>query len=148
MDIAIESEVRNFCRLKWRFMKCLEIEIWTNKILKEREEKEKGHSSLEEQYKQNWTRCNEHSVQFHHSVVSNCLQPHGLQHICLPVHHQFLELTQTDVHKVDDAIQPSHPLLSSSPPAFNLSQHQGLFQWVSSSHQVAKVLEFQHQHFH
>ena len=64
----------------------------------------------------------------------------------LPVHHQLLELTQTHVYWVSDAIQPSHPLLSPSPPAFNLSQHQGLFQWVSSSHQVAKVLEFQLQH--
>ena len=61
----------------------------------------------------------------------------------LPVHHQFPELAQTHVHQVSDAIQPSHPLLSPSPPAFNPSQHQGLFQWVSSSHQVAKVLEFQ-----
>ena len=63
-----------------------------------------------------------------------------------PVHHQLPELTQTHVHQVSDAIQPSHPLLSPSPPAFSLSQHQGLFQWVSSSHQVAKVLEFQFQH--
>ena len=63
-----------------------------------------------------------------------------------PVHHQLLEFTQTPVHWVGDAIQPFHPLLSPSPPAFNLSQHQGLFQWVSSSHQVAKVLEFQLQH--
>jgi len=62
------------------------------------------------------------------------------------VHHQLLELTQTNVHRVCDAIQASHPLLSLSPSAFNLSQHQGLFQWVSSSHQVAKVLEFQLQH--
>ena len=63
-----------------------------------------------------------------------------------PVHHQFPELTQTHVHWVSDAIQPSHPLLSPSPPTFNLSQHQGLFKWVSSSYQVAKVLEFQLQH--
>jgi len=64
----------------------------------------------------------------------------------LPVHHQLPELAQTHVHWVSDAIQPSHPLLSSSPLAFNLSQHQGLFQWVSSLHQVAKVLKFQLQH--
>ena len=57
-----------------------------------------------------------------------------------PVHHQLPELAQTDVHWVGDAIQPSHPLSSPS-PAFNLSQHQGHFQWVSSSHQVAKVSE-------
>ena len=63
-----------------------------------------------------------------------------------PLLHQLPELAQTHVHWVGDAIQPSHPLLSPSPPAFNLSQHQGLFQWVSSSHQVAKALEFQLQH--
>ena len=65
----------------------------------------------------------------------------------LPVHHQLQEFTQTHVHWVSDAIQPSHPLSSPSPPAFNLSQHQSLFKWVNSSHQVAKVLEFQHQSF-
>ena len=62
-----------------------------------------------------------------------------------PVHHQLPELVQTHVHWVSDAIQPSHPLSSPFPPAFNLSQHQGLFQWVSSLHQVAKALEFQLQ---
>ena len=64
----------------------------------------------------------------------------------LPVHHQLLELAQTHVYRVGDAIQPSHPLLSPSSPAFNLSQHQDLFQWISSLHQVAKVLDFQLQH--
>ena len=64
----------------------------------------------------------------------------------LPVHYQLPESTQTHVHQVGDATQSSHPLSSPSPPALNLSQHQGLFQWVSSSHQVAKVLEFQLQH--
>ena len=64
----------------------------------------------------------------------------------LPVHHQFPEFSQTHVHWVGDAIQPSHLLSSPSPPAFNLSQHQGLFQWVSSSHLVVKVLESQLQH--
>ena len=63
-----------------------------------------------------------------------------------PVHHQPPELAQTHVHWVSNAIQPSHPLSSPSPPAINLSQHQGLFKWVSSSHQVAKVLELQLQH--
>ena len=60
----------------------------------------------------------------------------------LPVHHQLLESTQTHVHWVGDAIQPSHPLSSLSPPTFNLSQHQGLFKWVSSLNQVAEVLSF------
>ena len=64
----------------------------------------------------------------------------------LPVHHQLPEFTETHVHWIGDVIQPSHPLSSPSPPSFNLSQHQGLFQWISSSHQVAKVLEFQLQH--
>ena len=63
-----------------------------------------------------------------------------------PVHHQLPELTQTHVHWTGDAIQRSHPLSPPSPPAFNPSQYQGLFKWVSSSHQVAKVLEFQLQH--
>ena len=68
----------------------------------------------------------------------------------LPVPHQLSESTQTHVHCVGDAIQPSQPLLSTSPPALNLSQNQGLFKRVSSSHQVAKLLEFQlqHQSFH
>ena len=64
----------------------------------------------------------------------------------LPVHHQLMEFTQTHVHRVSDAIQPSHPLSSPSPPAPNPSQHQSLLQWVNSSHEVAKVLELQLQH--
>ena len=66
-----------------------------------------------------------------------------------PVHQQLPEFTQIHVHRVNDAIQPSHPLSSPSPPALNLSQHQGLFQWVSSSHQIAKVLgdSVQHESF-
>ena len=60
-----------------------------------------------------------------------------------PVHHQLPELARTHIYQVGDAIQPSHPLPSSSPSAFNLSQHQSLFQWISSSYQVAKVLELQ-----
>ena len=64
----------------------------------------------------------------------------------LPIHHQLPESTQTHVHWVGDSIQSSHPLLSPSPPALNLSQHQGLFKWVSSLHQVTKVLEFKLQH--
>ena len=63
-----------------------------------------------------------------------------------PPHHQHLELTQTHVHWVGDAIQPSHPLPSPSLPTFNLSQHEGLFKWVNSSHQVTKVMELQLQH--
>ena len=88
------------------------------------------------------------SVQFS-SVAQLCptlCDPMNCSTPGLPVHHQLPEFTQTHVHWVDDATQPSHPLSSPSPPALNLSQHQGLFQRVSSLHQVAKVLEFQLQH--
>ena len=68
------------------------------------------------------------SIQFSCSVVSDSLQPRGLQHADLPVHQQLPKFTQTHVHWVGDAIQLSHPLLSPSPPAFNLSQHQGFLQ--------------------
>ena len=74
--------------------------------------------------------------------MSDSLWPHGLQHARLPVYHQLLEFIQTRVHRVGDAIQPSHPLPFPSPPAFKLSQHQGLFQWVSSLHQVARYWSF------
>ena len=87
-----------------------------------------------------------HSVS---SVAQMCLtlcDPTDCSTPGLPVHHQLPELTETHVHWVGDAIQPSHPLLSPSPPIFNLSQHRGLFIWVSCSHQVAKILEFQLQH--
>ena len=86
------------------------------------------------------------SVHFSRSVMSDSLRLLGLQHAGLPVHYQLLEFTQTHVHWVGDAIQPSHPLSSPSPLAFNLSKHQGLFKWVSSLHQMDKVLEFQLQH--
>ena len=87
------------------------------------------------------------SVQF--SSVAQCptlCDPVDCSRPGIPVHHQLLEFTQTHVHWVGDVIQPSHPLSSPSSPTFNLSQHQGLFKWVSSSHQVAKVLELQLQH--
>ena len=86
------------------------------------------------------------SVQFSRSVMSDSLRPCESEQPGLPVHHQLPEFTQTHVHQVGDAIQPSHPLFSPSPPAPNPSQHQSLFQWVNSSHEVAKVLEFQLQH--
>ena len=79
------------------------------------------------------------SVQFSRSVVSDSLQPHERSTPGLPVHHQLPEFTQTHVHQVGDAIQPSHPLSSPFPPAPNPSQHQSLFQWVNSLHEVAKV---------
>ena len=82
-------------------------------------------------------------------VTQSCLtlcKPMNWSMPGFPVHHQLPEFTQTHVHWVSDAIQPSHPLSSPSTPTFNLSQHQGLFKWVSSSQQVAKVLEFHLQH--
>ena len=90
----------------------------------------------------------EYSAQFS-SVTQSCLtlcDPMNCSTPGLPVHHQILEFTQTHAHQVGDAIQPSHPLSPPSPPAPNPSQHQGLFQWVNSSHEVAKILEFQLQH--
>ena len=91
-----------------------------------------------------------HSSQFI-SVAQSCptlYDPMDCNMQGFPVFHQLPELAQTQVHWVSDAFQPSHPLSSPSPPAFSVSQHQGLLQWVSSSHQVAKVLEFQLQHQH
>ena len=90
--------------------------------------------------------CN--SIQFSQftSVTQSCLtlcDPINLSTSGLPVHHQLPEFTQTHFHRVSDAIQPSHPLLFPSPPALNPSQHESLFQWVSSSYEVAKVLGFQ-----
>ena len=87
-------------------------------------------------------------VQFS-SVTQSCptlCDPMNCSTPGLPVHHQLPEFTQTHVHRVGDAIQPSHPLSSPFPPAPNPSQHQSLFQWVSSSHEVAKVMEFQLWH--
>ena len=83
------------------------------------------------------------------SVAQSCLtlcDPVNCSMPGLPVHHQLLEFTQTHAHRVGDAIQPSYPLSSPSSPAPNPSQHQGLFQWVNSPREVAKVLEFQLQH--
>ena len=83
------------------------------------------------------------------SVAQSCptlFDPMNRSTPCLPVHHQLLEFTETHVHQVSDAIQPSHPLPSPSPPAPNPSQRQSLFQRVTSWHEVAKVLEYQLQH--
>ena len=90
---------------------------------------------------------NLHSIQFS-SVTQSCptlCNPMDYSTPCLPV-HELPGVTQTHVLWVSDAIQPSHPLPSPFPPAFNLSQHQGLFQWAGYLHQVVKILEFQLQH--
>ena len=86
------------------------------------------------------------SVQFSRSVVSDSMRPHGPQHARLPCPSPTPGVYPNSFHWLSDAIQPSHPLSSPSPPAINLSQHEGLFKWVSSSHEVAKLLEFQLQH--
>ena len=109
------------------------------KLNKERKKERKSYSLVISEY------------QVISSVVQLCVilcDPMDCSTPGLPVHHQLPEFTQTHVHWVGDAIQPSHPLLSPSPSpsAFNLSQRQGLFKWVSSPHEVAKVLEFQLQH--
>ena len=94
---------------------------------------------------ENMLNTDHYSVQFN-SVAQSCLtlcDPMNCSTPGFPVHHHLPEFTQTHVHWVGDAIQLSHPLSSPSPPAPNPSQHQSLFQWVNSSHEVAKVLEFQ-----
>ena len=95
------------------------------------------------------THCNHFnigSVQFSGSVASNSFRPHGLQHARSPYSSPTLIVYSNSFHWVSDAIQPFHPLLSPSPPAFNLSKHQSLFKWVNCLQQVATVLEFQLQH--
>ena len=86
------------------------------------------------------------SVQFSHSVMSDSLRPHESHHARPPCPSPTPRVYSNSCPLTSDAIQPSHPLSSPSPPALNPSQHQGLFQWVNSSHEVAKVLEFQLQH--
>ena len=98
--------------------------------------------------KMNFPRVYPDTIQFS-SVTQLCLTLHDPLDCSMPgllVHHQLPEFTQTHVHWVGEANSPSHPLPSPSPPAFNLSHHQGLLKWLSSLHQVAKVLEFQLQH--
>ena len=92
-----------------------------------------------------WSKRNIQFSSVAHSCQTLC-DPMNCSTPGLPVHHQLPEFTQTHVHWVSDSFQPSHPLSSPSPPAPNPSQHQSLFQWVNSSHEVAKVLEFQLQH--
>ena len=105
-----------------------------------------GHKESDRTEWLNWTELMEVSIQFRCSIVSDSLRPHESWHTRPPCPSPTSGVTQTHLHWVSDAIQPLHPLSSPSPPALNLSQHQGLFKWVSSFHQVAKVLEFQLQH--
>ena len=112
--------------------------------------KDAQHCSLLEKCKSKYNEISPHiSHNQFSSVTQSCLTlcgPMDCSTSGLLVHHQLPEFTETHAHWVGDAIQPSHPLSSPSPPALNLSQYQGLFQRVSSSHQVAKVLELQLQH--
>ena len=115
--------------------------IWVNTHVSLSPQTESTLSSI---FRQTFYRAS--SVQFSSVALSHVqlCNPMDCNTIGFPVHHQLPEPTQTRVHWVDDAIQP-YPLLSHS-PAFNISQHQGLFKWVSSSHQVATVLKFRLQH--
>ena len=139
-----------YCNLFWKMSKvlCLFWIFWLTDLQSVRNSyhfkvklifRIQGHSK-------SWSiNFNHYSVQFS-SVAQSCptlCQPMNRSTPGLPVHHQLPEFTQTHVHRVSDAIQPSHPLSSPSPPSPNPSQHQSLFQWVNSSHEVAKKLEFQ-----
>ena len=106
--------------------------------------------AIEDRYRRRWSPCDLSKLTVVAVQLFSCVQlfttPMDRSTPGFPVLHHLLEFSKTHVHWVGGAIQPSHPLSSPS-PAFILSQHQGLFQWVSSSHQVAKVLELQHQSF-
>ena len=116
---------------------------WVHTCVRERE-KEKGKGKKNR--RSWWRKGNNRMFSQFSSVVQSCptlCEPINRSTPGLLVHHQLSEFTQTHVNQVSDAIQPSHPLSSPSPPAPNPSQHQSLFQRVNSSHEVAKVLEFQ-----
>ena len=119
-------------------------DVWGQENRKEGKEGGANHILKQNKQKSKGDRLNKCDS----SVIQSCptlCDPMNRSTPGLPVHHQLLEFTQTHVHRVGDAIQPSHSLSSPS-PALNLPQHQALFQWVSSLHQVARVLEFQLQH--
>ena len=121
---------------KW--IKDLYVRYDTIKLLEENTDRALWHKWQQHFYSPQFS-----SVQFSRSVVSDSLQPHESQHARPPCPSPTPGIHSSSSPSVGDAIQPSHPLSSGSPPAPNPSQHQSLFQWVNSSHQVAKVLEFQ-----
>ena len=120
---------------------------WVMWVKQRRRRRQKGTGEQRKEiclFKSEWQCVHIFNFQFS-SVAQSCptlFDPTNRSTPGLPVHHQLLEFTQTHIHRVSGAIQPSHPLSSPSPPAPNPSQHQNLFQWVNSSHEVAKVLEF------
>ena len=125
-------------RMRKKRLVNVKCEIRMRQVERQRVERE-----IERQTERDWLMFS--SVQFSHSCPTLC-DPMNHSTPGLPIHHQLTKFTQTHVHQDGDAIQPSHPLLSPSPPAPNPSQYQGLFQWVNSSYEVGKVLEFQLQH--
>ena len=144
----IDRETRLWC---WERLRAESEEELKRLLMKAKEESEKVGLTLSIRKTKIMASCPVSSVQFNsiqfsHSVVSTLCDPMNCSMSGLPNHHQLPDSTQTYVHWIGDAIQPFHPLSSPSPPALNLSQHQSLFKWVSSSHEVAKVLEFQLQY--
>ena len=136
------SFIKTFC-----YIPCLFYVLWQNSFIFQ----SSWYSLLKSL--QDYPRIQFERIHFLHidccSVTQSCPTLHDPMDCSMPdfpVLCHLLEFVQTRVHWVSDAIQPSHPLSSPSPPAFNLFQHQGLFQWISSSHQVAKVLELELQH--
>ena len=131
------------CKIKWNILETLEKSSTRGSILDRSQvwlltESQKVSKSLTPSSHCQILQCS--------SVAQSCptlRDPMNRSTPGLPVHHQLPEFTQTHIHRVSDAIQPSHSLSSPSPPAPNPSQHQSLFQWLNSSHEVAKVLEFQ-----
>ena len=143
------SRLQNYEAISWAVMGRDSL-TWKRKAEGWREILNWNGEKLRKQVYIEWPQCrifniNAYSVQFSSVAQSfpTLCDPMNRSTPGLPVHHQLLELTQTYVHWVGDAIQPSHPLSSPSRLAPNPSQHQSLFQWVNSSHEVAKVLEFQ-----
>ena len=144
-DIALLLISSCFQNLKWIPFGYLFQKDWWFKKKKKKLVRKPGNLGPEVSDTWFWPSCLYCFIQFS-SVPQSCptlCDPMNRSTPGLPVHHQLPEFTQTHIHRVSHAIQPSHPLSSPSPPAPNPSQHQGLFQWVNSSHEVAKVLELQ-----